>query len=41
VQHLRFKTDLKIVFLTLKKVGAAQDVVANAQTTMEKFNGHN
>jgi undecaprenyl phosphate N,N'-diacetylbacillosamine 1-phosphate transferase len=41
VQHLSFKTDLKIVFLTLKKVGAAQDVVANAQTTMEKFNGHN
>ena len=41
MQHLSFKTDLKIVFLTLKKVGAAQDVVANAQTTMEKFNGHN
>lgn len=41
VQHLSFKTDLKIVFLTIRNVLAAKDVVANSSTTMEKFNGNN
>lgn len=41
VKHLSFKTDLKIVFLTIRNVLAAKDVVANSNTTMEKFNGNN
>ncbi len=41
VQQLSFKTDVKIVFLTIRNVLAAKDVVANSNSTMEKFNGNN
>lgn len=44
VDHCRLKTDLNIIFTTIKKVLKREDisqVVANQKFTMEEFNGHN
>jgi lipopolysaccharide/colanic/teichoic acid biosynthesis glycosyltransferase len=39
VDHISFKTDLKIIFLTIKKVIAGDGVNAGTLITMEKFTG--
>ena len=41
VDHLSFALDMKIVWLTVKKVFAREGVSADGHVTVEKFNGHN
>lgn len=41
VDHCTFLTDLKIVFITVKKVIRRADISQEGQATMEAFNGHN
>lgn len=41
VDHLSFGLDLKIVFLTLKKVFAGEGISQEGQATMELFKGNN
>lgn len=41
VEHLSFLLDLKIIFLTIKKVFVREGISQEGQATMEFFNGHN
>ena len=41
VDHLSFLLDLKILFLTLKKVVISEGISQNGQATAESFNGNN
>lgn len=41
VDHCSFLLDLKIVFLTIKKVFIREGISQEGQVTMEFFNGHN
>lgn len=41
VDNLSFKTDLKVIFTTIKKVLKRADISQEGQATMESFNGHN
>lgn len=41
VDHYSFLLDLKIVFLTIKKVFVREGISQEGQATMEIFNGHN
>ena len=41
VDHISFWTDLKILFLTIKKVIIRADITSATSTTMEPFNGNN
>lgn len=40
VEHLSFKLDLKILFLTIKKVLIKEGINANTSVTMEEFKGN-
>ena len=41
VEHLSFLVDLKILFLTVKKVFVSEGISQEGQATMEVFNGNN
>jgi lipopolysaccharide/colanic/teichoic acid biosynthesis glycosyltransferase len=44
VDHLSFKTDINIIFTTIKKVVKREDIsqeIENQKFTMQEFNGHN
>ena len=41
VDHLSFLLDLKIIFLTIKKVFVREGISHEGMATMEPFNGHN
>lgn len=41
VDHLSFLLDLKIIFLTIKKVFVREGISHEGMATMEAFNGHN
>ena len=41
VDHLSFLLDLKIIFLTIKKVFVREGINHEGMATMEPFNGHN
>ena len=41
VDHVSFRMDLKVVFLTVKKVFAREGISQEGQATMERFNGKN
>ena len=41
VDHCSFLLDLKIVFLTIKKVLVREGISQEGQATMEPFNGNN
>ncbi len=41
VQNLSFLLDMKILWLTMKKVLMRKDISADKHATSEKFNGHN
>lgn len=41
VDHISFATDCKVIFTTLKKVLAREDINSATSTTMETFNGYN
>lgn len=41
VEHLSFWLDMKICFMTAKKVFAREGISAQGHATMEKFNGNN
>ncbi len=41
VDHCTFKTDLSIIFTTIKKVIRRADISQEGTATMEAFNGHN
>lgn len=41
VDNLSFKSDIKIIFLTLKKIFRSKDINASDDLTMERFNGQN
>lgn len=41
VDHCSFLLDLKIIFLTIKKVFIREGISQEGQATMEAFNGHN
>lgn len=41
VDHISFKTDVSIVFTTLKKVFRREDISSATSVTMEAFNGSN
>ncbi|PCH52517.1 MAG: lipid carrier--UDP-N-acetylgalactosaminyltransferase [Flavobacteriaceae bacterium] len=41
VKHLNFLLDLKVLFLTVKKVVVKEGVSSKTSVTMEKFNGNN
>lgn len=41
VDHISFMTDLKVIFLTIKKVVCREDINQEGETTMEEFDGHN
>lgn len=41
VDHCSFLLDLKIIFLTLKKVFLRKDISSNTSVTMEAFTGNN
>lgn len=41
VQNLSFLLDMKILWLTIKKVLMRKDISADKHATSEKFNGHN
>jgi len=40
VDHINFKTDIKILFLTIRKVVRKEGVNSTALVTMEKFSGN-
>ena len=41
VDHLSFMLDIKIFFLTIRKIFQREGISANGQATAEPFNGHN
>ena len=41
VDHLSFWTDVKVIFITVKKVLARKDINKEGQATTVAFNGHN
>src|SRR5574344_2046861 len=41
VDHCSLLTDLKVIFITIKKVLVRAGISAEGQATMEAFNGHN
>ena len=41
VDHCTLWTDLKVIFITIKKVLVRDGISAEGQATMEAFNGHN
>ncbi len=41
VDHISFMTDLKVIFLTIKKVVCREDIDQEGEATMEEFDGHN
>lgn len=41
VDHCSLQTDLKVIFITIKKVIVRDGISAEGQATMEFFNGHN
>lgn len=41
VDHCSFTLDLKIVFMTIKKILVREGIAQDGQATMEAFNGHN
>ena len=41
VDHCSLMTDLKVIFITIKKVLVRDGISAEGQATMEAFNGHN
>ena len=41
VDHLSFLTDLKVIFITIKKVLQRADINEEGEATVEDFNGHN
>ncbi len=41
VDNISFKTDLKIILTTIKKVIAREGISQDGEATMEPFNGHN
>lgn len=41
VDHCSLWTDLKVIFITIKKVLVRDGISAEGQATMEAFNGHN
>ncbi len=44
VDHVSFKTDINIIFTTIKKVVKREDIsqeIENQKFTMQEFNGHN
>lgn len=41
VDHCTLWTDIKVIFITLKKVLVRDGISAEGQATMEAFNGHN
>lgn len=41
VDHCTLWTDLKVIFITVKKVMAREDINSSTCATMEGFNGHN
>lgn len=41
VDHISLITDLKVIFITIKKVLCRADISQEGQATMEYFNGHN
>ena len=41
VDHLSFWTDVKIIFITIKKVFIREGISEEGHATMEPFNGHN
>lgn len=41
VDHLSLKTDLKVIFITIKNVLMRKDINSETAATMEAFNGHN
>lgn len=41
VDHISFMTDLKVIFLTIKKVVCREDINQDGEATMEEFDGHN
>ena len=41
VDHVSLMTDLKVIFITIKKVLFREDISQEGQATMEPFNGHN
>ena len=41
VDHVSLWTDLKVIFITVKKVLCREDINSATSATMEEFNGHN
>jgi len=41
VDHCSLMTDLKVIFITIRKVLGRKDISQEGQATMEFFNGHN
>jgi lipopolysaccharide/colanic/teichoic acid biosynthesis glycosyltransferase len=41
VDHISIKTDLKVLFVTIKIVFQRADINSNTSVTMEPFNGNN
>ena len=41
VEHCSFRLDVKILFLTIKKVFVREGISQKGQATMEAFNGYN
>ena len=41
MDHVSFAVDLKVVFLTVKKVFEREGISQEGQATMEKFDGSN
>lgn len=41
VDHCSFSLDLKIIFLTIKKVFVREGISSDTCSTMEAFNGNN
>lgn len=41
VDHVSLMTDLKVIFITIKKVLFREDISQEGQATMESFNGYN
>lgn len=41
VDHCSLLTDIKVMFITIKKVLARQDIAKEGMVSMEPFNGHN
>ena len=41
MDHVSFWTDLRVVFITVKKVLGQEDINSASSATMEAFNGQN